>query len=117
MQETTQNGQDTWKSSIEMARDHFNKGLKELGKAGQQAKSQGKVAWRSAQERMREAFEEVKVKGASTWDETRERGEEFIETSREYVASNPMKAIGYSALAGLVIGLLLFSDRKRETPR
>lgn len=114
MQETTQNGMDTWKASIEMARDHFEQGFNDLGKAAQQAKSQGQDAWRMAREHMREAWHEARAKSGTTWDETRERGEELIESSRHYVAHNPLKAVGYSALAGLVLGLWLSSGRQRE---
>jgi ElaB/YqjD/DUF883 family membrane-anchored ribosome-binding protein len=114
MAEMTKNGKDTWKSTIELARDHFDKGFKELGKAAVQAKSQGRDSWLAARERLEEAWEDIRAKGLERLDQSRERGEAWVENSREYVSRNPMRAVGYSALAGLIIGLLMFSNRERE---
>src|SRR4051812_12403609 len=106
------NGKDSWKVTIESARGHFDEGLRDLARAAEQAKEQGQEAWTVAQSRARETWVDVRDKGLSAWEETRERGEELLKDSERYVRSNPAKAIGWAAVAGIFLGLFLTTGRR-----
>ena len=107
------NGKDTWKTSIETAKGHFDEGLRELAKAAEQAKAQGQDTWRNAMKKAQETWVEVREKGLDTWDETREQGEELLINSQRYIRRYPGKAVGLTALFGLFLGIFLSSGRNR----
>lgn len=105
------NGKDSWKSSIESARGHFDQGLHDLAKAADQAKTQGEEAWISAQSRAREAWEETREKGLQSWEEAQERGEKVLRDAERYVRQAPLKALGVSLGVGFFLGLI-FGGRR-----
>src|SRR3954470_18728184 len=83
-------GKDTWSEAIDRAKDHFNAGWKELGRAAELAKGKGQDSWEEAQEKGRDAWvnakargmemwEDAKSAGADRWSEVRDRGEEWVE--------------------------------------
>jgi ElaB/YqjD/DUF883 family membrane-anchored ribosome-binding protein len=113
----TQNGRDTregWKSSIETARGHFDQAFRELGRAAEQAKVQGKEVWQSAQEKAQQTWADVRARGLTAWEDTRGRGQEYYNSAEIYVRQNPAKAVGMAALAGIILGMVLTSGSDEE---
>jgi ElaB/YqjD/DUF883 family membrane-anchored ribosome-binding protein len=117
-----EHGKEMWSEAIDKAKENFNAGWKELGKAAELAKAKGQDAWGEAQDKGRDAWVNAKAKGMEMWDDTRtrgkemysdarDRGEEVIDDAEKLVRKHPMRAIGLVLFIGVVVGALLGRDR------
>ncbi len=62
--------------------------------------------------KIRDRFEDARERVTEQAEMAKEKGEELWEDALTFVRKHPGKAIGFSLLAGAVIGALLSRDRK-----
>lgn len=118
----TENGKENWAAAIDRAKQHFNEGWRDLGKAAELAKENGETSWKEAQAKGRETWVNAKANGMEIWedaketgaevlDEARARGEEALKDAERLVRKYPVKAIGLSVLVGVFLGAFLGRGR------
>jgi ElaB/YqjD/DUF883 family membrane-anchored ribosome-binding protein len=106
-----ENGKEHLDAAIEKARDLFNQGKKELQRASEMAKDKGEDAWERVQERSEELLKTVRAAGLDRLDSVRENSEELVHDVQRMIKKYPSRAIGFSVLAGIFLGILLSRDR------
>jgi len=122
MRETGNGSKENWAEAIERAKEHFNEGWRELGRAAEMAKEKGQSTWTEAQVKGREAWVNAKARGMETWedakeaglealDEARDRGEELMKDAERIVRKYPGRAVGLSLLAGMMLAGLFSRDK------
>jgi ElaB/YqjD/DUF883 family membrane-anchored ribosome-binding protein len=106
------NGKDDINRAMEKAQELFREGWRHLDRATEEARQHGQEALEQARVRGRAVWEEARAVGTRHWRDMRDRGEDFLEDSERLVRKNPGQAVGFSLVAGMIIGALLFGRRR-----